>query len=164
MTTIRESILAASPPSVVLSGLERYIESKQHVLRLTVPLKSLGLPSELGLSQSVRISFSSKRRGPLTTGRGNEGMSLEWAAEGGGLFPTFEGTLILRPHSGQTELELKGGYTPPLGEIGAAFDAVVGNKIARATIRILLENLRAALEEEFATFKEAVKEMQCAHE
>ena len=157
MTTIRESILTASPPSVALSGLERYIESKQHVLRLTVPLKSLGLPSELGLSQSVRVSFSSERRGPLATGRGDEGLSLEWAADGGGPFPKFEGTLVLRPHSGQTELELKGGYTPPLGEIGAAFDAVVGNKIACATIRTLLENIKAALEEEYAVFKEAVQ-------
>ncbi len=157
MTSIRDSILVASPPSVALSGLERYIATKQNVLSLMVPLKSLGLPSELGLSQSVRISFSSERRSPLSTGRGNEGMSLEWAPEGGGPFPTFHGTLILRPHSGQTELELKGGYTPPFGEIGAAFDAVVGNKIARATIQILLDNLKAALEVEFATFKEATQ-------
>ncbi|HLI94889.1 MAG TPA: hypothetical protein VKT72_02255 [Candidatus Baltobacteraceae bacterium] len=157
MTQIRETILTASPPSVALSGLERYIESKQHVLRLAVPLKSLGLPSELGLTQNVRVSFSSQRRGPLSTRRRYEGMSLEWVPEGGGPFPAFEGNLILRPNSGQTELELKGGYTPPLGEIGAAFDAVVGSRIARATIRILLENLKAALEEEFATFKEATQ-------
>lgn len=157
MTRIKESIVTASPPSVALSGLERYIESKQHVLRLTVPLKSLGLPSELGLTQSVRVSFSSERRGAFSTRRGYDGMSLEWAAEGGGPFPTFTGRLVLRPHSGQTELELQGEYTPPLGEIGAAFDAFVGNKIARTTIRILLENLKAALEEEFATLKDAAQ-------
>ena len=158
MTRIHESILAASPPSVALSGLERYLEIKQHVLTLTVPLKSLGVPSEFGLSQSVRVRFLSERRTPLSTRRGYEGMSLEWEPEGGGPFPRFEGKLILHPNSGQTELELKGGYTPPLGEIGAAFDAVIGNKIARATIRILLENLKAVLEEEFATFKEAVQQ------
>lgn len=157
MTTIRESILVASPPSVVLSGLERYIESKQNVLTLTVPLKSLGLPSELGLSQNVRVSFSSVRRSPLTTGRGNEGLSLQWAAEGGGPFPRFEGKLMLHPHSGQTELKLTGSYTPPLGEVGVAFDAVIGNRIAQATVRVLLENLKAALEEAFAAFKEAMQ-------
>ena len=157
MTLIRETILTASPPSVALSGLERYIESQQNVLTLAVPLKSLGLPSELGLSQAVRVSFSSQRRGLFSTRRGYEGMSLEWAPEGGGPFPKFEGNLTLRPNSGQTELELKGEYAPPLGEIGAAFDAVVGNKIARATVRMLLENLKAALEEEFATFKEVTQ-------
>ena len=158
MKYVREAIATSSPPSVALSGLERYISGKQYVLRLNVPLKALGLPSELGISQAVRVNFSAKRRSPLVTGRGNEGMSLEWAAEGGGPFPAFQGTLILRPHSGGTELELKGEYTPPLGEIGAAFDAVIGNKIAHATIRILLENLKSALEEEFAAFKEAIQQ------
>lgn len=158
MTRIHESIVTASPPSVALRGLERYIANKQNVLSLAVPLSSLGLPTELGITQGVRVTFSSERRSPLSTSRGYEGIAFEWEPEGGGPFPSFNGTLILRPHSGQTELELKGSYTPPLGEIGAAFDAVVGNKIARTTIRILLENLKAALEEEFATFKEAIQQ------
>jgi hypothetical protein len=157
MTLVQESILIASPPSTALSALERYIASKQNVLTLTVPLKSLGLPSELGISQSVRVSFSSKRQDPLSTGRGNEGMSIEWAPDGGGPFPTFSGMLTLQPQSGQTRIEMNGEYSPPLGEIGAIFDAVVGSKIARATIRILLENLKEALEDEFATFQDAVE-------
>jgi hypothetical protein len=158
MTLLRESILIASPPSEALSGLERYIEGKQNVLTLTVPLSTLGLPSELGISRNVRVSFASKRQDALAAGRENEGMSLEWEAEDGGVYPTFDGVLILRPHSGETELELHGEYTPPLGGIGAAFDAVAGNKIAQATVRILLENLKISLEEEFATFKETVQE------
>jgi len=157
MTRINESIIIASPPSVALRGLERYIANKKNVLSLAVPLSSLGLPTELGITQNVRVTFSSQSRSPLSTGRGYEGMTLEWGPEGGGPFPTFSGALIVRPHSGKTELELKGGYTPPLGDIGAAFDAVVGSKIARATIQILLDNLKGALEEEFATFKEATQ-------
>ena len=158
MTRIHESVLAASPPSVAVRGLERYIESKQNVLTLTVPLRSLGLPVELGISQSVCVKFTSEQRSPLTTGRRNEGISLQWEAEGGGPFPKFSGVLIIRPHSGQSELELKGSYVPPLGEIGAAFDAVIGNKVATATVRALLENLKEVLEQEFAAFKEAVQQ------
>ena len=44
------------------------------------------------------------------------------------------------------ELKIEGGYTPPLGPVGAVFDAAVGTRVARASIRRLLRDLADELE------------------
>jgi hypothetical protein len=44
-------------------------------------------------------------------------------------------------------LGLDGTYEPPIGLIGEAFDAVVGQNIARATALDLLGRMKSSLEE-----------------
>ena len=98
----------------------------------------------------------------LTPGRRNERVALEWRPEGNGPYPTFKGQLTIRPQSGDTELELKGGYEPPLGGLGKMFDNVAGKRIAEATARELLELLKSDLELEFASFKSEVGSLSTA--
>ncbi len=77
-------------------------------------------------------------------------IGITWAPKDGGPYPTFEGVLSA---SQETEdgcrLDLDGEYTPPLGPIGAVFDAVVGHGIAQATANDLLHHIRTVLEESY---------------
>jgi hypothetical protein len=45
-----------------------------------------------------------------------------------------------------SRLDLDGKYEPPLGPLGAAFDAVFGHRIAEATANVLLESVRDLIE------------------
>jgi hypothetical protein len=63
--------------------------------------------------------------------------------------PGFEGSLMLRAGQdySECELELKGDYVPPGGVLGKAFDAMVGGRIASATLGALLDGVRSDLRE-----------------
>jgi hypothetical protein len=52
--------------------------------------------------------------------------------------------------AGVCRLDLEGDYVPPLGAAGAAFDAVLGKRIAQATVGDLLLRLKAVCEEAYA--------------
>ena len=76
---------------------------------------------------------------------------LGWkAARAASLFPQLEGTLSAWPLSAnETQIELDGTYTPPLGMVGQALDALVFHRMAEAVVHRFLEDiveqLRSAL-------------------
>ena len=76
---------------------------------------------------------------------------VHWEPKGGGPYPTFDGTLVVRADEtyDRSVLEIKGEYVPPLGAAGAAFDAVAGKRIAQATLQGLLRRIGAALEAKY---------------
>jgi len=76
-------------------------------------------------------------------------IALDWAPVEGKAFPQFLGFLVTEPVTGKinrSTITIEGCYDPPLGVVGDAFDTIIGNKIAAATLRDLLENIRNALE------------------
>jgi hypothetical protein len=76
---------------------------------------------------------------------------IAWEAERGGPFPAFTGTLSAADEgAGFCRLDLDGAYSPPLGPAGAAFDAVLGKRIAQATVGDLLLRLKTVCEEAYA--------------
>lgn len=156
MKQILERASVACPPSIALDVIERYLRSRANVLDLLVPLKALSLPSALALERSVTVVFETDRHQKLVLGRHPDRLALRWKPQGDGPYPTFNGALTIHPLSGGTELELKGEYEPPFGTLGAAFDAVAGNRAARATARALLGELKGELEREFATIKDSI--------
>jgi hypothetical protein len=156
MTTISARIIADSPPSIALGSMERYLNAKSRVLDLVVPLKGLGLPTELELERAVTVEFRTQRN-KLLIGRDPERIDVAWSPKDGGPYPDFKGSIAIQPASGNTELELHGEYEPPLGFVGAAFDAVLGNRIAQATANALLGTLKAELERDYATVKDTIE-------
>ena len=70
-------------------------------------------------------------------------VSIGWeAAHGPSLFPMMSAQLSAWPLTAtETQIELEGEYTPPLGSIGQAIDAAVGHRIAEASVRRFLENV-----------------------
>lgn len=85
---------------------------------------------------------------------------VQWTPEGGGPYPDFDGQLTVRADEDYKTaiLELSGQYRPPGGVFGAAFDRVVGSKIASATAQSLLADLAAGMEERFAKAERAKHE------
>lgn len=61
---------------------------------------------------------------------------LEWkAASAPQLFPTMVAQLHVYPISStETQLDFEGEYQPPMGIVGKALDAVVGRRIAEASV------------------------------
>jgi uncharacterized membrane protein len=136
--------------------MERFLEAKSRQLDLVVPLKGLGLPTELELERPVTVNFHAHAN-RLLIGRRNDEMDVSWTPKDGGPYRNFTGKILVRPASGKTELELRGDYEPPLGFVGAAFDAIVGNRIAQATASALLAELKAELERDYAAVKATIE-------
>lgn len=63
-------------------------------------------------------------------------MDIEWeAAKASRLFPLMNGRLSVYPLSAtETQLDFSGEYEPPFGVIGTAVDALVGHRIADASV------------------------------
>jgi hypothetical protein len=76
--------------------------------------------------------------------------TLAWAAQGGrGFFPTMRGELRVYPLGrGETQLDFDGEYTAPLGAVGQAADALVGYRLARASVLRFLDDVAARLRAE----------------
>jgi hypothetical protein len=112
-----------------------------------VPLRDL-----LVLRRRVRMVFE-RRPDAHEVGRPHDAVAVHWSA-GTHLFPEFHGTLRLRIASvDETRLTLEGKYRPPLGPFGGVFDALIGRRIARATMADLLRRLGDAMERREAAFR-----------
>lgn len=76
---------------------------------------------------------------------------VDWKPESGP-YPEFDGQLVARAdETYETSLlELSGSYRPPGGVVGAAFDRVLGSRIAHATAQALLERIGGEMEARYA--------------
>ncbi|HMD03355.1 MAG TPA: hypothetical protein VKG44_10375 [Candidatus Baltobacteraceae bacterium] len=81
----------------------------------------------------------------------NQLIRLDWHAKGGGPFPVFEGTLSTTDDDAATGtvIALSGQYAAPGGAAGQLFDDALGYRIARASVRELLERVRDGMEAQF---------------
>lgn len=100
------------------------------------------------LRRRVAVRFQ-RGRDATDVGRLHDEVSFDWNAHSPWL-PNFNGTLRFRIESSQTRIILSGGYVPPFGPLGAAFDRVVGNRLALATARDLVHRVARALEARWA--------------
>ncbi len=145
---LRERIFLAVPLTRATAFLEHFLESRvaagEHAARLELTVPDL----PLDLQRAVSATF--ERVGPASGW--NDTVHVKWRPEGGGPFPDFDGTLKIVPDEDYSEcwLALDGTYVPPGGAIGALFDAAVGTRIAHATGRQLLEQIKSEMEATFA--------------
>ncbi|HTX59095.1 MAG TPA: hypothetical protein VMH02_05405, partial [Verrucomicrobiae bacterium] len=121
---------------------------------------SLDGTNTIPLRATVRVGpqeRSIEKQVSVTVSPGQDPMHLEhpwnvsWTPSGGGPYPDFEGHLTVRADEDYKTciLELEGTYTPPLGAVGAAFDAMIGSRIASATARELLQRFGAMMVEQY---------------
>ncbi len=87
------------------------------------------------------------RRTPTTR------IGLEWkAADSPGLFPVMRGELSIYPLTAtETQLEFDGHYEPPLGPLGRAVNALIGHRIAEASVHRFLTDVAAHLRKTIGT-------------
>jgi hypothetical protein len=78
---------------------------------------------------------------------------LRWnAARAAALFPSMEAELIVYPLSkDETQIELHGRYTPPLGAVGSALDSLIGHRVADASVHRFVTDVASVLRNELAT-------------
>jgi hypothetical protein len=141
MSEIHESISVDVPFERVPELAERFLATiKNNDGDAVIPLSvEVG---DLVVEREARLAIVPTRRY-----WGYEIMDIGWEARGGGPYPAFKGTLCAEQETLKTcRLDLDGEYLPPGNIAGAAFDAMMGHRIAQAVSRRLLERMRAAFE------------------
>lgn len=139
MSTLKESIFVEVPFAQAPDFIERFFVGS--TMRLSAPGAGLGI-NGFALAADVVVTFR-RRKGP------NETVVFEvhWESADGGPYPVFDGQLIVAEDEAyeNCRLILEGSYTPPGKVAGAAFDAMLGSRIAAATAKELLERMRTFL-------------------
>lgn len=141
MSEIHESIAVDVPFERVPDLAEHFLASVttkdgEAVIPLSVEV------GDLVVEREARLAIVPTRRY-----WGYEIMDIRWESKGGGPYPLFTGTLCAEQETLRScRLDLDGAYAPPGSIAGAAFDAVMGHRIAQAVARRLLERLRSAFE------------------
>ena len=158
MSDLHQRIFVNCPAHAAKDYIARYFESKRAAghsgpddpirLALRAPVTLPALQTEIVLQRDVVATVSQLADSGNDLGR----MSVDWEPAGGGLFPRFHGTLVASNDEGYESfsLVLDGSYEPPLGAGGAAFDAALGHRIAIATARNLLAEVRDGIEKAYA--------------
>lgn len=149
MTKLKETTEVACPRHYIMHHAERYFtvnrrEAAPGTISPRVDLSSLKLPGTAQARHDVRVEHELLRKpGQPDT------LKLAWDPDDP-TAPRFAGTLqCAEGDGGKTLLILDGKYEPPFGVAGAAFDAIVGGRIASATLRTLLEDMRQFIEADF---------------
>lgn len=80
---------------------------------------------------------------------------LQWqASDSPGLFPVMIAELDVYPITAtETQLDFHGDYQPPLGILGKAIDAVMGHRIAEASVHKFLSEVAAYLRKNIPTLQ-----------
>jgi hypothetical protein len=109
--SIEESVVVASPPSIVLEEIERYLTVREAMLDV-IPTETLtfGRPT---LEGNFRVQFESHPNCSII-GRYDDRLSLCWGTLTDELRPSFCGRLTIRPAGTKAELILKGLRQSPL--------------------------------------------------
>ena len=143
MREIRENIALDVPASqaerCILQCFDRYRTPEGDIeIPLHVMLAEFGIPGGVSLERLVKVHVA-KRRDAQNL---NDEIALQWDPGAGQPFPSFTGTLTVWSESPETSnVELRGGYEPPLGTAGKIFDDAVGRSLARHTARQFLQTL-----------------------
>jgi hypothetical protein len=144
--------LVRCPFSVAHDYAEDILAGGPRGVELHVPLRDLAPTRGGHLRQHVRL-VAQRVPDEHEPGRAHDAMEIDWTA-GTRFFPDFHGALRLRIASvDHTLLTLEGTYQPPFGAFGLVFDLAIGRRIARATMRDLLQRLGDAMERREAEFR-----------
>jgi len=139
---------AVCPPEDATAYLERYLHrfaaEGTLVVDLRLPSDAFGLPDAFSVTKRVEAVLTYAPEGTAN----NRLLHVSWHP--GAAYPNFSGSLSADADAdGEgTVLALSGRYEPPGGAAGEAFDAVLGYRVARATLRDLLERIRDGMEAE----------------
>ena len=160
MATIHQQLTLHCPYALAKIYLERHLgpiadASQPTILTLSAPLTGRGPQPAVNVELRASLAHVPGETGQVWT--------ITWQSPKHDAFPVFSGTVAAREGESRhsCRLEIIGDYTPPLGIVGAAFDAVLGHRIANATAAELLRSLGATIESAFE-LEERTKNNQTA--
>lgn len=110
---------------------------------------------EIGTDISISVK-ATKDRPKQVMSPAKTYLELEWeASKMPHLFPFMKAELVFYPlTSTETQLDLQGNYQPPLGLLGRALDAVVGHRIAEASVHQFIKDVSVYLRTELSKSKQ----------
>jgi len=144
---VRDALVA--DPVAVFHAATQAASSRAHTVAvaLRVDIGGIEIAKEVVVAVRGVVQQPGKGMAPPRTV-----IELEWeAAKSPRLFPFMRAELAIYPLTAtETQLDLLGHYAPPLGPLGSAIDALVGHRIAEASVHRLLvdvaEHLRRSLD------------------
>ena len=151
---IDEVVVLDAPPSIIVSAIERYLDVCENVLDVAVPIGHRHRPESIAVETKIDVDRTSRRNRALV-GRFDDRLEIFFSLVGTRR-PFFAGRFTVRPLGAQTELQLKGRFSPPPGllevaSLGGAFDP----EIVQETIRAFLNDLKPIIETEYQTLRSA---------
>lgn len=98
---------------------------------------------EIDRDVEIEVKATETARAPAAPALPAIALSIGWrAAKSASLFPSMRADLTVYPLSAdETQLDLHGFYSPPGGLLGNAADALVGHRIAEASVKRFLEDV-----------------------
>jgi hypothetical protein len=163
MSDLHQRIFVNCPAHAARAYIERYFDEKRRAggspqdasirFALRAPVSLPALQTEIVLQRDVVATIAPQTAPSEVLAK----MSVDWEPAGGGPFPRFHGTLVATNDENYESfsLVLDGSYEPPLGAGGAAFDVALGHRIAIATARNLLAEVRDGIEKAYAATEHA---------
>jgi hypothetical protein len=107
----------------------------------------------IGVKSDVKIVLKSvEESAPDPTSNPTTTLRLEWeAATMPHLFPLMNGALSIYPlTSTETQLDFFGVYKPPFGAVGKTMNAIVGHRIAEASVHRFVNDVAGYLRQTLA--------------
>jgi hypothetical protein len=145
VTHVEVERVADCPFSVAHDYAEDFLQDAERAVEVRIPLRDFIYGLRGHVARPVELVFA-LHPDETEDGRLHDALLIEWRA-GTRLFPHFHGTLRLRIEDvRRTRLTFEGAYRVPAGAPGALFDVILGKRIARSTMRELLERMGRALE------------------
>ncbi len=149
MSVVQERLYIEAPYTQAVGAFERRLGFPPAGTGGTC-LLTLAFPAAQGREIARAVTATSERLPHSANYTSRYRIGWDAGLTAGGIpTPAFTGTLTLRAGEdyGETELKLEGGYDPPGGAVGRAFDELVGRRIAHATLSALLSGVGTELHE-----------------
>jgi hypothetical protein len=135
---VRDALSKDAP--ALFRAATRAAASRAHSVasELRVDLGGIGVEADINIAvQNIGERVSEASSAPLTR------MQIEWeAATMPRLFPLMKAEISVYPlTAAETQLDFQGLYEPPLGPLGKAMNAIVGHRIAEASVHRFVEDV-----------------------
>lgn len=136
-------LLKQDPLAAFANATKSAEQRAEHVAaQLHVSLGAVRVAADIHIKiHGIEETPAAGRTGPITRIR------FEWeAAESPRLFPLMRADLLVYPLTAtETQLEFSGDYQPPLKLFGTVVDALVGHRVAEASVHRFVAEVNAYL-------------------
>ena len=157
MSKVKEETSVDCPRHEIMYYAERFFTVHRRgredgVFTLSADSEDLQLPGRVQARHDVKVAFE------IDKDHENQprAITLAWDPNDK-IMPKFAGVLHPERSDGaQSTLILEGQYTPPFGVVGAAFDVVLGQRVARATAASLLRDIKAFIESNYGVARKTI--------
>ena len=135
--------LSKNAPAVFQSATKSAASRAQSIAsELRVDIGGIGIEADIRVSvKNIEVKDRKVISRPSTR------LQLEWEAAGmPRLFPIMKADLSIYPITAtETQLDFSGLYEPPLGPLGKAVNAIIGHRIAEASVHRFVNDVAGYL-------------------